>query len=108
MSVSTSSCPLRIRLRSPESSRFLASCWVMVEPPMILGGLTALSAASATSGFLARRRSSCSMRFSASCWRRSFLAQADSMASQSTPPWSANPASSDAITARLRCGLIWS
>jgi hypothetical protein len=30
---STSSWPLRSKLRSPDSSRFLASCWVMVEPP---------------------------------------------------------------------------
>jgi len=32
---------LRSRVRSPESSRFLASCWVMVEPPTILGALAA-------------------------------------------------------------------
>ena len=37
--VSTISWPLRSSVRSPESSRFFASCCVMVEPPTILTGL---------------------------------------------------------------------
>jgi hypothetical protein len=33
-------------VRSPESSRFLASCWVMVEPPrMRMGGVGRFCAA---------------------------------------------------------------
>jgi hypothetical protein len=36
ISVSTSSCPLRSTVRSPDRNRFLASCWVMVEPPTSL------------------------------------------------------------------------
>src|SRR5665647_1780664 len=39
------SWPLRSSVRSPESSRFLASCWVMVEPPTTLGARDAARAA---------------------------------------------------------------
>src|SRR5574343_383554 len=36
--VSTNSCALRSTVRSPDRNRFFASCWLIVEPPTILGG----------------------------------------------------------------------
>ncbi len=91
--VSTNSWALRTRVRSPERNRFLANCWVMVEPPTTLGGLAALPLGGAgwASAF-----------FSA----LAFFCQAFSIASQFTPSWSAKASSSEAMTARLSCGEI--
>jgi len=88
MKVSANSWALRTKVRSPLRNRFLANCWVMVEPPTILGGLP-VARESARSSAL------------------EFLAQAFSTASQSTPSWLAKPSSSEAMTARLRLSEIW-
>ena len=95
--VSTNSWPLRSKVRSPDNNKFFASCWVMVEPPMTLGGLgIAATLALAGAACLAARS-----------WAFSFFCQAFSSASQSTPSWLANVPSSEAITARLRWSEIW-
>ena len=80
ISTMASSWPLRSTVLSPERKRFFASCCVMVEPPTTFG--------------VAPGRARASVR-----WLRS---QAFSIASHSTPLWSAKPASSLAMTARLR------
>src|SRR3990167_5925510 len=92
-SASTNSCPLRTRVRSPESIRFLASCCVMVEPPRILG---------ARNGFSDARAWALAISASALALR----SKAFSMSFQSTPSWLTKPSSSEAITARLRWPLI--
>ncbi len=73
MTVITASWSLRKGLRDAERNRFLASCWLMVEPPATMRP------------FLR------------------FLSTAFSMPSQSKPSWARKRLSSAAMTARFRC-----
>ena len=75
ISVKTNSCPLRSKVRSPDKNKFLASCWVMVEPPTTLGGRAGRA------GFLANWAA----RLLALSSAFEFFTHAFSKASQSTP-----------------------
>ena len=86
----TNSCALRSTVRSPDRNRFLASCWVMVEPPTTLGST------------LRPPGGCCWARASARASARWLRSQAFSSEAQSTPVWLTKAASSLAITARLR------
>lgn len=96
--VSTSSWPLRSSVRSPDSSRFFASCCVIVEPPRrraCTGAGAGLPRAAARAARLAASSSARALR-----WR------ARSIASHSTPSWLMKSESSLASTARLRLSWI--
>ena len=114
MKVMANSCPLRAQLRSLPRNRFLASCWVMVEPPTTFGSARAAGFAAAAVGagrcgtWRAARRSISALILatrSSAFWLRS---QAFSSASHSTPLCSLKPASSDAMTARFSCSEMCS
>ena len=101
----TSSWPLRRKLRSPLRNRFLASCWVIVEPPTTFGRRRP-GARRRLRSRLRRRAAAPAAPPARRPSARSFLPQAFSSASHSTPLCSVKPLSSAAMTARFRFAEI--